>query len=99
MPKPTSVVATTRLGAALERHRIACGMTRQSAYRRTGTSNSQWRRLLTEERPFEPWLIKRAAAAVGMDVREALALAKFAVVPNGTKRVLTESEVELLMAS
>lgn len=99
MARPTSVVAVTPLGTALEGHRVARGMTRQEAYRSAGTSDAQWRRLLTERRRFEPDVIARAASAVGMDLMEALTLAKVVVVPDDTERVLRASEVELLMAS
>lgn len=100
MPRPTSVVASTPLGEALERHRVARGMTRRQAYRSARTSETQWRRLLTDpQRRFEPELLARVASAVGMDLMEALALAKVVVIPDDTERVLRESEVELLMAS
>ena len=96
MPRPTTVVAVTPLGTALERCRIARGMTRQEAYQKAGTSDTQWRRLLTEHRRFEPDVIGRAAAAVGMDLDEALNLANVALVPDDTVRVMTLSEVNAL---
>jgi hypothetical protein len=94
MARQQSVVAVTPLGVELEVHRRARGMTRAAAYKAAGwRSHQQWHRLLTEDRRFEPALVIRAAKAVGMDALTALRLARVAVVPDDTCRVMTQSEV------
>lgn len=94
MPRPQAVVPATPLGEALEQHRQARGMTRVEAYTKAGwRSHVQWNRLLTENRRFEPGKVVCAAKAVGMDPEEALRLARVAIVPDDTTRVMTMSEV------
>jgi hypothetical protein len=72
-------------------------MTKAEACTACGWSNYvQWNRLLTEYRRFEPGPVVRAAEAVDMDSIQALRLARVAVVPDGTTRVMTLSEVRAL---
>jgi hypothetical protein len=87
-------VPVTPLGQALERHRLLRKMTKAEASEAAGFKNHVlWNRLLTVSRKYDPDLIKRAAEAVGLDLLEALRLAKVAIVPNDTCRVMTFSEV------
>lgn len=99
MARPTSVVATTDLGAAIERCRGAAGLTRKDVYEEAGTSSAQYGRLLTEQRRFEVDLVCRVARAVGLEELEALRLARIAVVPDDTLQVVTLSRFHQLAAA
>jgi hypothetical protein len=99
MARATTVIPRTSLGKALERYRLAKKISRKQAYEKARTSDVQWTRLLTEDRKFEPNLVKRAALAVGLPVEEAFLLARIAVVPNGTSRVITKREFEELLTA
>lgn len=96
MPRPTTVIPSTPLGRELERCRAAKGISRKAASEGANTSDVQWNRLLTEQRRFEPSMVRRAAEAVGLSVKDAFKLAGIAIVPDGTSRIITVSEWEQL---
>lgn len=100
MARPQAVVPATPLGEALEQHRQARGMTKTQAYTAARMqSHELWNRLLTEQRRFDPFLIGRAAQAVGLDVPTALFLAGTDFQRDESNRIMRVSElVDLLDA-
>lgn len=93
MGRRQTLEPVTPLGRALEQAREAAGLSRVEAYTRAGfRSHVLWNRLLTEERRFEPEVVQRAARAVGMNLLEALRLARVAIVPNDTRHIVKESD-------
>lgn len=96
MPKPTTVTPTTRLGWALEEHRIAMDLSRAQASRNARSSETQWINLITKNRRFSADIVARAAHAVGMSVIWAWGLAGIQVVPDDA-RVITVSEARELL--